>query len=122
MRKCSALLAVVFLAATAGSCFADGLFDQIMAPYSQRVEGIDDTSGNARNVNAAIHMHDPWPRRVRDRRIPVDGERMTGAVERYRDVRRLREAPPPLTPTLIPSSGLSGTSTGGTATPVMTGR
>jgi len=41
-------------------------------------------AGNAKDVNAAIHVIDPWPRYSGNRRIPGNGARMTGAIQRYR--------------------------------------
>jgi hypothetical protein len=52
--------------------------------YFQRKDTIVSGAGDARDVNAATHIIDPWPRNVGNRRIPANGERMSGAVERYR--------------------------------------
>jgi hypothetical protein len=54
------------------------------AQYFERKDTIVSGAGDARDVNAATHIIDPWPRYVGDRRIPGNGQRMTGAVERYR--------------------------------------
>jgi hypothetical protein len=54
------------------------------AQYFERKDTIVSGAGDARNVNAATHIIDPWPRYVGDRRIPMNGERAAGAVERYR--------------------------------------
>ena len=54
------------------------------AQYFERKDTIVSGAGDARNVNAATHIIDPWPRYVGNRRIPGNGQRMTGAVERYR--------------------------------------
>ncbi len=43
------------------------------------------TAGDARDVNAVTHIIDPWPRYVRNRRIPGDGQRMVRAIERYKN-------------------------------------
>lgn len=51
--------------------------------YIQRSDTITPGAGNAKNVNAAIHVIDPWPRHVGRRRIPANGERMVGAMQRY---------------------------------------
>jgi hypothetical protein len=58
-------------------------WDDIFAPYEQRLDTATTSSGNAQNVNAATQMITPWPPYVRNRRIPGDGARMVGAVERY---------------------------------------
>jgi hypothetical protein len=54
------------------------------AQYLERKDTIVSGAGDARDVNAATHIIDPWPPYVGNRRIPADGERMAGAVERYR--------------------------------------
>ena len=51
--------------------------------YLQRTDTITLGAGNAKEVNAAIHTIDPWPPRVGDPRIPANGERMVGAINRY---------------------------------------
>ena len=50
------------------------------ATYAVAKEKCDDLAGNAKDVNAAIHVVDPWPRDVNNRRIRGDGARMVGAV------------------------------------------
>src|SRR5262245_24874255 len=52
--------------------------------YTQRVDKVTITAGNAKEVNTRIHEVDPWPRYVTNTRIPANGERMARAVERYR--------------------------------------
>jgi hypothetical protein len=66
-------------------------------PYLQRNEGITAGAGDAKDVNAVTHVIDPWPRYVANRRIPANGERMTGAIDRYRRG-QLQSAPPPIAP------------------------
>jgi len=85
--------------------------DDFFAPYGRRIDGVTPGAGDARDVNAAIHVIDPWSRHARDRRIPGNGERMTGAVQRYRDVTKLPLAPVPLAPSAISTSGISGAGT-----------
>ena len=55
-------------------------FDQ----YVQRSDTLTLGAGNAKAINTVTHMINPWPPYVMDRRIPGNGERMVGAVERYR--------------------------------------
>jgi hypothetical protein len=76
------LTAVVMLATTSAGWAGEreGLFDQ----YFVRSDSITLDAGNAKNVNAAIHVIDPWPRHSANRRIPANGARMTGAIQRYR--------------------------------------
>lgn len=64
--------------------------------YLQRTDTITAGAGDAKEVNAATHMIDPWPRNVRNKQIPANGQRMVGAIERYRDVSKLDEAPKPI--------------------------
>jgi hypothetical protein len=76
-------LTAIIIAATAGTAIAqqrEGLFDQ----YFVRSDSITVDAGNAKEVNAAIHVIDPWPRRAADRRIPANGARMSGAIQHYR--------------------------------------
>jgi hypothetical protein len=68
------------------------------AQYFERKDTIVSGAGDAKNVNAATHIIDPWPRYVGNRRIPGNGERMTGAVERYR-TNTPWDTPCPITPT-----------------------
>ncbi len=106
---------------------ADDLWYEFFEPYLERIEGVTTSAGNARDINAVTHMIDPWPRHVRNRRVPANGERMAGAVERYRRG-RLQFAPPPITPiynttgvqTLAPAT--SGGGGGGAGTTTTTGQ
>src|SRR4051794_33138138 len=66
--------------------------------YLERKDTIVSSAGDARDVNAATHIIDPWPRYVGNRRIPGNGERMAGAVERYR-TNTPWNTPCPITPT-----------------------
>lgn len=59
--------------------------------YTQRADKVTLSAGDAQAVNTRIQAIDPWPRYVGDRRIAVNGERMAGAVERYR-----KQGPEPL--------------------------
>lgn len=102
---------------------SDDLTYEFFEPYLERIEGVTVSAGNARDVNAVTHMIDPWPRNVRNRRIPFNGERMVGAVDRYRHG---RPAAPPITPVynttglqyIAPTTqGAPGPSTGSTAAP-----
>ena len=92
------------------------IYDDFAVPYLQRTDSISPGAGDAKAVNSAIHVIDPWPRQAGNRRVPANGERMVGAVERYRDVSKLPQAPQPLAPVAIEASGLSsgGGSSGGT--------
>jgi hypothetical protein len=65
-----------------GGCW-NGIYENPAAQYVNRSDKITLSAGNAKDVNAATHVIDPWPRNVNDRRIPADGQRMVGAVQRY---------------------------------------
>jgi hypothetical protein len=62
--------------------------------YLQRTDTITLGAGNANDVNAAIHVIDPWPRHVGNVRIRGDGDRMVGAVQRYKRGASQRPASP----------------------------
>ena len=64
------------------------------AQYFERKDTIVSGAGDARDVNAATHIIDPWPRYVGNRRIPANGDRMSRAVERYRQGSYRPPAPP----------------------------
>jgi hypothetical protein len=73
-------------------------------PYTQRSNTTALDAGDAQAVNTRIQEIDPWPRYVGNRRIPADGGRMTGAMERYE-----KSKGEPLA-TVSTSSGSSGSS------------
>ena len=79
------------------------------AMYFQRSDTITLGVGNAKEVNAATHIIDPWPRYVGNRQIPGNGDRLSRAVERYRQG-SYRQPAPPLSPY---SSGATGGGAGG---------
>jgi hypothetical protein len=54
------------------------------AQYFERKDTIVSGAGDARDVNAATHIIDPWPSYVGNRQIPMNGERAAGAIQRYR--------------------------------------
>ena len=64
------------------------------AMYFQRSDKITLWEGDASAVNAATHVIDPWPRYVGNRRIPGNGDRLSRAVERYRQGSYRQPAPP----------------------------
>jgi hypothetical protein len=71
-------------------------WDDPFVQYFERKNGVTVGAGNAKSANSAVHIIDPWPRNVGNTRIPGDGQRMSGAIERYRDVSKLPLAPPPI--------------------------
>jgi hypothetical protein len=68
--------------------------------YLQRTDTITMSAGNAPEVNSAIHIIDPWPPYVKNRRIPGNGARMTNAIQRYRQ-------PPQAAPSATVPGGLT---------------
>lgn len=75
----------------------DDLQYEFAEPYLERIDGVTTSLGNARDINAVTHMIDPWPRHVRNRHIPANGERMAGAIYRYGSGRP-QLTPPPIAP------------------------
>ena len=84
--------------------FLDGLMR-----YVERIDTLSVASGDARNVNAATQIIDPWPLYARDRRIPANGQRMVGAINRYQNPKLLGAKAPTLAP--IITQTLQGGST-----------
>jgi len=86
------------------------------AMYVERSDRVTLQAGNAKDVNAATHVIDPWPRYVGNRRIPGNGDRLSRAAERYRQGSYRQPAPPIYSPygTVIGiSAGQSGGGGGG---------
>ena len=82
--KIRRIIGWAMFAATLG-CSGAWAWDQDpAAQYFERKDTIVSGAGDAKDVNAATHIIDPWPRYVGNRRIPMSGERAAGAVERYR--------------------------------------
>ncbi len=100
---------VLALAAAASIALAgDQTFEDFFGSYFHRTDTIAVGAGDAKDVNGVSEMLDPWPRKVKDRNLPADGARMTGAIQRYQDVRRIKEGAPPLSPEAISAVGMSG--------------
>jgi hypothetical protein len=72
---------MILLGVSAG-CWSGQAYGQ-WAQYFQRTDTITMSAGNAKEVNSTIHIIDPWPPYVGNRRIPANGARMTGAIQRY---------------------------------------
>lgn len=107
----SMLVSAVFAVGLTSSASA---WDQEpFAQYFQRSDTITLGAGDAPEINARTHTIDPWPSYVGNRRIPGNGERMSGAVERYRDVTKLRQAPRPIAPIFDTNTSTSGGGSGG---------
>lgn len=98
-------LAGGLLASTPALAWDQHPFDQ----YLQRSDTIDLGAGDAQDANIAIQTIDPWPHNVGNNHIPGNGERMSGAIERYRDVEKIPRAPKPIEPIYdVQSSGTGG--------------
>ena len=82
MMKIARTFASLAAAAALGGCW-NNPYGNEGAQYLHRSDTITLSAGNAKDVNAATHVIDPWPRQVHNRRIPANGERMVGAVQRY---------------------------------------
>ena len=82
------------------------------AIYFQRSDKITLWEGDAKAVNAATHIIDPWPRYVGNRRIPGNGDRLSRAVERYRQG-SYRQPAPPIPPYVGIGAGGGGFGGGG---------
>ncbi len=108
---------IVLAALAAGlGCTSALAWDQDpFAQYLQRSDTVTLDAGNAKETNAVTHVIDPWPRYVGNRRIPGNGQRLTGAVERYRDVSKLPQAPRPIVPLIDSTLGVGGGGGGGGA-------
>jgi len=81
--KVARTIVAVALAGACGGCWT-GVYESPGAEYLHRSDTITLSAGNAKDVNAATHIIDPWPRRVANRRIPGNGERTAHAMERYK--------------------------------------
>jgi len=93
--------------------------------YIQRSDTITFGAGDAKEVNSGTQVIDPWPPYVGNRQIPGNGERMSDAVQRYRDVSKLPQAPRPLSPQSGDSAGGysgAGAGAGGGGAAAPTGR
>jgi hypothetical protein len=71
-----AIAAALLMAALLGAC-SDIYYD--------RREGVRFQAGNAVAANAAVQTIDPWPAAAANREIPGNGQRVQGAIERYRN-------------------------------------
>ena len=86
IKRAGFIAGVMFLGC--GAVHADDYdWEDIFAPYRQRIDTATTSSGDAQNVNAATQIITPWPRNVLNRRIPGDGSRMVEAVKAYREPR-----------------------------------
>ena len=120
VKRTIAPLAAVALLLCTGTAARAADVDDIAAPYLQRTDSIAAGAGNAKAVNSVTHVLDPWPPYAGNRRIPGNGERMSGAVERYRDVSKQSQTPATLAPASAGQGGSSASTAAQTSTSATT--
>src|SRR5438094_2953911 len=116
IMKTTHIVAVAVLIGSFAGSSACWAWDQDpFAMYIQRSDKITLGAGDAKAVNAATHVIDPWPRYVGDRRIPGNGERLSRAVTRYNQGSDSQPAPPIFSPygAVIGITGGAGGGAGG---------
>lgn len=69
------------LATATSGCITE--FPNPATQYVQRTDTVTLAAGDAQDVNASTQTINPWPPYAANRRIPGNGPRMVGAVERY---------------------------------------
>jgi hypothetical protein len=82
--------ATLALTALVLSCALPGCSDI----YFDRRETVVPYAGDAKQINQVTMMVDPWPPYSANRNIAFNGERMQGAVERYRTHNVIRPLSP----------------------------
>jgi hypothetical protein len=88
-------------------------WDDVVEQYAARKDTVTLSAGNAPRTNEAVHTIDPVPPNAFNTQIPADGQRMAGAVERYKDVSKLQNAPPQIVPTYGGQGGAGSAGGGG---------
>ena len=107
MMKLISSVAIMMIGGCIGVARAgDYPFLDELTRYAERIDTLSVTSGDAKDVNAAIQTIDPWPPNSRNRNIPANGQRMVGAVNRYQNPKLLGAQSPTLAPIITQS--LSG--------------
>jgi hypothetical protein len=112
----TAVFALALGLAAVPAAAGDVDWEDIFAPYRQRIDTATTSSGNAQDVNTVTQMITPWPPYVHNRRLSTDGARMVGAIERYRDPLRSSgtiqsaKTPQPTVPEMggAPTNGAEG--------------
>jgi len=109
------ITAVAILLGGLASSAASAWDQDPAAMYFQRSYSITLGAGDAKAVNAATHVIDPWPRYVGNRNIPVSGNRLSRAVTRYQQGSYRQPAPPIFSPygSIIGIAGSGGGGAGG---------
>jgi hypothetical protein len=92
--------------------------DDPFSDYLQRSVTISLGAGNAKDTNAAIHMINPWPPYVGDRRIHIQGRQAVDSVERmYKFPKPFEQAGGSAGETAAPA-GTMGSGLGAPVTPM----
>src|SRR4029077_3347240 len=112
IMKTRHIIAVAVLLSGLASSAASAWDQDPAAMYFQRGYNITLDGGDAKAVNAATHVIDPWPRYVGNRNIPVSGDRLSRAVERYRQG-SYSQPGPPISPYVYGGGGFGGGGFGG---------
>ncbi len=102
--KLSSVLALLYGAACCAARADDPFLDEL-ARYALRTDGMTVMSGNAMEENAVKQIIDPWPPAVQNRNIPVNGQRMIGAMDRYRNPKEIEGSRLPTLKPIITQSG-----------------
>ena len=89
MKTLTGLAALMIVMAGGAARAGDYPFLDGLTRYVERIDTLSVASGDARDVNATIQIIDPWPPYARDRRIPANGQRMVGAINRYQNPKLL---------------------------------
>jgi len=115
--KTTRIIAITALLSSFAVSAASAWDQDPWAMYFQRSYKITLGAGDAKEVNAATHVIDPWPRYVGNRNIPVSGDRLSRAVTRYNQGSYRQPAPPLFSPygSIIGIGGGGGGGGGGGA-------
>lgn len=62
--------------------------------YLDRSEGVTSFAGNQLAANEAKMVDDPWPRYAEETHIHHDGQRLSGAVTKYRSANSTKSSTP----------------------------
>ena len=96
--KTTRIITIAVLLSSFAASGASAWDQDPFAMYVQRSWSITLGAGDAKSVNAATHVIDPWPRYVGNRNIPGNGERLSRAVTRYKQGSYRQPAPPLFSP------------------------
>jgi hypothetical protein len=99
-KKLTGLLIILIACGAARAGDDHPSLDQLTR-YLQRIDTASVVSGDAKDANAVTQIIDPWPRYARNRRIPGNGQRLVGAINRYQNPRLLGAQAPTLAPIIM---------------------